>query len=968
MLGEQVGAYRIISQLGEGGFGVVYLAEDPRLGRRVALKFIRSDATRSNEADARLVREARAASALDHPNIATIYEIGEWQGRHFIAMAWYEGETLDAHIARGPMPIDEAVRILAQVSDGLARAHAAGIIHRDLKPANIIITRDGVAKILDFGLAAFSPSDTSTVTRLTESLVTLGTLAYMAPEQARGEHVDARADVWALGVIAYQMFAGRRPFQGAHAAAVLHAIEYDDPEPITTARADVPPELAALVMSALRRDRSARLQSAADFARGLRAWQSDSARIALQPRDSRPLLRRPAAIIAAIVIIVAGAVLAQSLVRQRRAKWVRDVALPEASRLIDNEQIVEAFDLIGQAQAALPGDPVLAELDRATSRTVPVRSEPAGAIVSYRDYLHPDQPWRVIGTTPIEAAKVPTAYLRWRFEKPGFTTVEVARLLGTTPGFVAETVVSATLVPEAETKAGMVFVPGTSEPFRLIVPGFEHLTSFEAIEPFWIDLREVTNAEFKKFVDAGGYRRREFWPNRFMDQGREIPWEQAVSRFVDSTGRPGPANWIQAEPPGGEGNLPVSGVSWYEAAAYAKFAGKELPSMAHWAHAAEPRAARWVSPFSNFGGKGPRSAETSSALHASGALDMAGNVKEWVATDVGDGRHYILGGGWDDPMYAFNDPDARDAFDRARTFGFRCAIYPTRPHSSLLASLPMSARDYRREKPAPDETFKIYAGLYKYDPQPLKPVIARTVNSAAWRQESVTITAADGTSVMHVFVYLPVQASPPFETVLFVPGANAFRTRQVDQLPHGNIEVLVKSGRAVVLPELLGTFERETSLKDSTANESSIYRDHMIAWIRDLSRTIDYMATRKDLSLDRLGYLGLSWGGRLGSILPALEPRIRSQVLVNGGFSLQKARPEVDQINFASRVTIPTLMLNGRNDFYFPYDTSQTPMFQTFATPASQKEIKQYDGGHNIPRVVLIKETLAWLDRYQPVK
>lgn len=967
MLGEQVGGYRIISQLGEGGFGVVYLAEDPRLGRRVALKFIRSDTARNDEADARLVREARAASALDHPNIATIYEIGDWQGRHFIAMAWYEGETLDAQVARGPMAIDDAVQILTQISDGLARAHTAAIIHRDLKPANIIITRDGVAKILDFGLAAYSPTDASTVTRLTESLTTMGTLAYMAPEQARGEPVDARADVWALGVIAYQMLAGRRPFQGPHAAAILHAIEYEDPEPITKLRPDVPADIATLIMHALRRDRAARIQTAADFSRALRSWQSASTQPQTPARDSRSFLRRPAVIIAAVAIIAAGVMLTQSLLRQRRAKWVRDVALPEASRRIDDERIVEAFDLIGQARAALPGDPVIAQLERTASRTVPIRSEPAGAAVSYQDYLHPEQPWRLVGTTPIGSAKVPAAYLRWRFEKPGFTTVEVSRLMATVAGFPGVTEVSATLVPSDQMKEGMVFVPGTTARYRMIVSGFDHLTSFAAIAPFWIDQREVTNAQFKTFVDAGGYRNREFWTSPFIDNGHELSWEQAISRFVDSTGRPGPANWIQGEPPPGEGGLPVSGVSWYEASAFAKFAGKTLPSMAHWAHAAEPRAARWVSPFSNFSGKGARAGNTSHALHPSGAIDMAGNVMEWVSTDTGDGRRYILGGGWDDPMYAFNQPDARSPFDRGRTFGFRCAIYPTAPDASLLTVLPMSTRDYRREKPAPDEIFKVFAGLYRYDPHPIKAT-STTTDGESWRRDTATITAADGTSPMQVFVYLPKQGSPPFQTVLFVPGSNAMQTRQVDQLPHGAIEFVVKSGRALVMPELLGAFARETTVKDSTANESTTYRDHVIAWIKDSSRTIDYLATRTDLSLDTLAYLGLSWGGRLGSILPALEPRIRSQVLVNGGFSLQKSRPEVDQINFASRVVIPTLMLNGRNDFYFPYDTSQKPMFDSLGTPEGQKELRQYDGGHNIPRVVMIKESLAWLDRYQPIK
>ena len=143
------------------------------------------------------------------------------------------------------------------------------------------------------------------------------------------------------------------------------------------------------------------------------------------------------------------------------------------------------------------------------------------------------------------------------------------------------------------------------------------------------------------------------------------------------------------------------------------------------------------------------------------------------------------------------------------------------------------------------------------------------------------------------------------------------------------------------------------------------YRDHVIAWVKDVSRTVDYLAMRKDISIDRLALLGFSWGGRLGAIMPAVEPRITAQVLVVGGFSMQRPQPEVDQFNFASRVTIPTLMLNGRYDFFFPVDTSQTPMFNAFSTPKDQKRHLVFDGGHNIPRVELIKETLNWLDRFQ---
>jgi tetratricopeptide (TPR) repeat protein len=267
MIGRTVTHFRILERLGAGGMGVVYRAEDTRLHRQVALKFLPDDRAEDEAARTRLRREAEAASSLDHPNICTIHEIGETEdGQLFIAMPCYEGETLASRIARGPLPIGDAIAIGEQVARGLVAAHAAGFVHRDLKPGNIFLTRDGGVKILDFGLVRSSDSS-----RLTQEGTAIGTIQYMSPEQVRGAEAGPASDLWALGCVLYESVTGRPPFHGELASATVHAILGLDPEPLTAVRTGVPQELERIVTKALRKDSRDRYGHADDLEADLRS-------------------------------------------------------------------------------------------------------------------------------------------------------------------------------------------------------------------------------------------------------------------------------------------------------------------------------------------------------------------------------------------------------------------------------------------------------------------------------------------------------------------------------------------------------------------------------------------------------------------------------------------------------------------------------------------------------------------------
>ena len=249
--GASIGSYELISVIGEGGMGVVYHALDTRLRRSLALKFLPRDLTRDETAKARFVQEAQAASALDHPNIYTIYDIGETDdGQLYLAMAFYEGGTLRDRIAQGPLPIDVALDVAIQVSRGLAKAHAAGIVHRDVKPANLMFTDERQVKIVDFGLAKLVGE-----TGMTQAGTALGTVSYMSPEQAQAEKLDQRSDIWSLGVVLFEMLAGQLPFTGKDYLAVGAAITNDPPTAISAVRSDVPAAVERIIGRALARRR-----------------------------------------------------------------------------------------------------------------------------------------------------------------------------------------------------------------------------------------------------------------------------------------------------------------------------------------------------------------------------------------------------------------------------------------------------------------------------------------------------------------------------------------------------------------------------------------------------------------------------------------------------------------------------------------------------------------------------------------
>ncbi len=957
MLGQTVHHYKILEKLGEGGMGVLYRALDTSLDRTVAIKFLRPEAVGSAERRQRFVREAKAASALNHPHIVIIHEIGravlEGVERDYIVMEYVAGKPFGQIIDGKPLGVDTTLRYAAQIADALSAAHEAGIVHRDIKPANLMVTDKGQVKVVDFGLAKLvercevdSSATTYSAGLQTQEGAVLGTAAYMSPEQAEGKPSDARSDVFSFGVVLYEMLTGRRPFGGDSHISIRMAILNHEPPPPKSLEKDVPSGLQGIVLRCLEKKKELRYSSATELADALQRFQIKQTSPA---GKLKALLRKPRFAVPAGLALSAFIILSAWLVvNSTRARWARNVARPEIARLISDDDNVAAFRLARQAEIYLPDDPELQRLINACSIPVDIETNPSGAVVKVKQYVTPEDGWLRLGVTPLEKVRVPAGYLRWEIKKEGFETVEGAFHSWLTQSF------DFSLSPADQSPAGMVRVASGSYP----LPGGESAE----IDAFWIDRYEVTNAEFKAFVDAGNYQKSDFWKEPFVTDGERISFDGAMLEHRDRTGRPGPSTWELGSYPEGEADFPVRGVSWYEAAAYCEFAGITLPTVYHWIVAGGKDVYSDILTFSNFSGQGPAPFGAHQGVSPFGSYDMAGNVAEWCSNAT-DERRYILGGSWNDPPHMFMSKNGLSPLDRSETNGFRCIKVDAALDPKLTAPIPNLIYDFSEIEPVDDEVFEIYKSLYAYDRTELNAAVdASDETSEHWRMEKVSFDAPYGNERVIAYLYLPRKTAPPYQVVLYSPGSSSLRLSSMEP-ELALVDFIPKSGRVLMFPVYQETYERRQGFYFEGPQAQ---RDIRIHWVKEIMRSLDYLETRPDIDHEKVAFLGLSMGARIGPIATALDERFKASVLLAGGFDLVDLRypPEISQYNFASRVRVPTLMISGRFDFGRPYETGQIPALRLLGTPEEHKRLAVFDSGHLPPRVDCIRETLDWLDRY----
>ena len=683
----------------------------------------------------------------------------------------------------------------------------------------------------------------------------------------------------------------------------------------------------------------------------------------------------------ATLVAIACAATAWFVVDHNRKQTFIAQSLTNIESLARSTKYMEAYRLAIEVERAGGAALLTEEIRESYSRAIDVTSTPEGAAIAIRQY-RPDaseQTWIDLGASPMTKVRVPRGVLEWRAtlpQKPAHT-------------MTAQTTDSRSLVfslPASDTKgADMVPVPAG----ETSIGGIYGLIAAQNVKlnAFAIDRTEVTNRQFADFVKAGGYSREEFWKHPFLDGTKTPGFSEAMARFKDATGRAGPAAWRLGSFPDGEAELPVRGVSWHEASAYATFAGKALPTIYHWYYADSGNDTFTLipalMPSANFEGKSPRAASTSRTISRFGAIDMAGNVREWVANATDKGRRVAVGGSWLEATYQYKYGSPYSAFDRPVDVGFRCVskmanVESTGGGSAFSPLAEIVARDVKPVARVSDAEYAIYARMLGQGTAPLDGRIEATDTSKPhWTRIKVNYAVGYGNERMNAYLYLPKNAAPPFQTVIYYPGSGVFGIKKSydDVGEKGGwqpVEILARGGRAVLYPVWKGSFERF----DSSNRTVNYLRETLPHWASDLRQSVEFLRSRKEVDADRIGYFGYSQGAKFAPALLALEPRVSTAVLLAGGMdsaglTAEVPPPELHMATYAPRVKIPVLMVNGRNDIRFPYETAQVPFFNLFGSEPARKKHKTYPGGHGVLGWYddLAKETHDWFDEhFGPVK
>jgi predicted esterase len=641
-----------------------------------------------------------------------------------------------------------------------------------------------------------------------------------------------------------------------------------------------------------------------------------------------------------------------------RKRKIREDLLNRIDKMLEDDVIPspKTFLLATEVKNIYPADTLLDQLLSKVSRRISIHTNPPGVLVKWKEYQGKDDEWKTLGITPLNNVDVPIGLCVYKLSKNGFNSQESWLWPGTLHSINLDTI---------GTNSNMIQISGAVS--NLGIWGLEHLSG-EYVPDFKLDRTEVSNKEFMEFIKAGGYTNKSYWPNEILVNEYKTSWEKVIKQFVDKTGRPGPSTWEAGTFPDGQDNHPVSGVSWFEASAYAKYSGKTLPAIYHWGKNAFTQFfTNEILGKSNMMNKGTVSCGTLGGVNIYGAHDMAGNVREWCYNATSNGERYILGGAYDDPQHLYSEAIVTTPFDRSEGNGFRCAKTETNLEKSTLSkAVDIEFRNYANHMPIKQSKFDQLLKFYEYDKIAIHARVDQMFDSSNYSLEKVHLNSVKASADEQIlYLFQPKNATPPYKTIFYWPGSSVIQRTSFNHKRESYFfSFLLKNGYAVVFPVFTGTLEKQNTIRTSNQNQSVAYRSFAIDLMHDVRRSLDYLDSRNDIHHSGYGFLGFSWGGAMAPIVLAIEDRFKVATLLTTGLRMQPALEEVDPVNFLPHVKTPTLIINGKFDAVFPYEHSQKYFYNLLGTPTSEKKLVLLDCGHLPTRSVVIKETLPWFENY----
>ena len=1049
--------YQLHERIGSGGMADVFAAEQVTPFRRqVAVKVQRTNHFDS-ESFHRFEAEQQTLATLKHENIATIYDAGiTTNGSPYVSMELVRGEPITTYCNDHRLTVEDRLRLMLDVFNGIEYAHHNGVIHRDLKPANILIAEKvhgPQPKIIDFGIA--KNTQNSGNYKETKTGAILGTLDYMSPEQLgdSASPVDAHSDIFSLGVILHEMLVDEIPLEKELVESKtleerLRCMRTSVPVPIsrTLMHSDssgqlsenrntsfealeqqFTPALDRVVSRMIAKrpeERYATVQQVTtDLEQILGSMNLDKNSTPSTSNKVSKGLFRPAAIYFLSVLFLLGLLTAfqssqtqsernldrsesnnQRSVRQRDSNVESDTATPlspdkEAARTelskesppaqansdlqsYKSRDIDEFYYRIHDRRpvAALqlanswPADPQLEKLREQLAVDVRLTALPQDAVVEICDWIREPFEWhRVDFTDGVVKLPLGTVFI----EPLGRSYTRSFRIRITCNGYITkECLLNPTelkamgddiqLVKKTEeTPRDMTLVSELTRPSKTGVTDGSVAPPHELI--FWMDRHEVSNEDYFEFVEAGAYERPEFWKTTpFMRDGEELTFEAAMKRFVDRTGEPGPASWSKGRFPKGMDQHPVSGLSFFEATAYACYRGKQLPTAAQWHFAASGEATIGMVSRNNFASNGPATCGAHSGISRFNIRDLGGNVREWCCNGQQPEHSYTLGGSWKSPSAAIHLNIATNHWDRSEVNGVRCC--------KSIGSLKQTQAPLANAKPVvfPTHENLEYAlpelaelrPLYEYDRKtPTNPsgnqIANATFASLGMSHTIAQIQSAHDPSRYNLHLLASTKPNTPLRCVIVLPDAlqTSHSSYSLAPLTSENPEalaitadILSRYRLMLCMPDLSRPFYvaggNQLASKPPTQHTPDEQTDNLVKKVKDTMRALDYLLSRSDLDAEQCFLL--AFGRRAASAirLLALDDRFQAGVLVGGGYGKlsrigRQMRPLMRHSNaahhFAPHVKKPLLMINGSRDLLFPETLSQRPLYQELGSTRKNK-------------------------------